>query len=638
MISESSIEQLLNIVAIEDVVGDYVNIKRSGSRFKGSCPFHDEKTASFILTPSMGIYKCFGCQKAGNSVGFLMEIEQYSYVEALKALASKYNFELEETFDGTKEEYEAGRLKKQNQQVAMNYALQHFMTNLWDKEEGKAIGQSYFKQRGYSTAIIKKWQLGFASDSWTNLYAAVKKDKYDLETFADVGLLRKKENEEFYDWYRNRVIFPIHSVSGNVIAFAGRILGTKSDKEPKYVNSPETELYHKSNVLFGMYQAKTAIKKAEKVYLVEGYTDVISLAQAGVENVVASSGTALTEGQIRLIKRFTNNITVLYDGDAAGQKASERGIDIILEAGLNVRVVAFPEGEDPDSYCQKLGPEKFAEFLNENEQNFIYFKARSLFEEAVLKDPILKAERIKDILVSVSKIPDGIKRNALMFELSRICEIDEAILTTELNKLTKKSNFDKQKTISEELRLITNQAGVVMPKEPLTDEWQEKALFKLLLEHADKSFVGDTTVFQTVLSEFSNDPELMFTNEVIGLIFHELNEMDVPDWPGQKYYVNHSDSNISQLAIQLLNKNYTLSEHFADNHIYVLDENSNFRHELVSVVLHLRRKKLDNLIRNKISELEKSDVDVEYILEHISYLNEAKLRIANELGGTVYQI
>ena len=444
MISESSIEQLLNIVAIEDVVGDYVNIKRSGSRFKGSCPFHDEKTASFILTPSMGIYKCFGCQRAGNSVGFLMEIEQYSYVEALKALASKYNFELEETFDGTKEEYEAGRLKKQNQQVAMNYALKHFMTNLWDKEEGKAVGQSYFKQRGYSTAIIKKWQLGFASDSWTDLYTVLKRDKYDLETFADVGLIRKKENEEYYDWYRNRVIFPIHSVSGNVIAFAGRILGAKSDKEPKYVNSPETELYHKSNVLFGMYQAKTAIKKAEKVYLVEGYTDVISLAQAGVENVVASSGTALTEGQIRLIKRFTNNITVLYDGDAAGQKASERGIDIILEAGLNVRVVAFPEGEDPDSYCQKLGPDKFAEFLNENEQNFIYFKARSLFEEAVLKDPILKAERIKDILVSVSKIPDGIKRNALMFELSRICEIDEAILTTIflLTNFTASSKFN----------------------------------------------------------------------------------------------------------------------------------------------------------------------------------------------------
>lgn len=636
MITESSIEQLLNIVAIEDVVADYITTKRSGSRYKANCPFHDEKTASFTITPAMGIYKCFGCQKAGNAIGFLMEINQMSFVESVRALANKYNFELEETFDGDKDEFEEKRQRRQNQQVAMDFGAKFFKENLHDSPDGQAIGLSYFKERGFSQASIIKWQLGFASEGWTSLYDRLKKDKYDLETFTDVGLLRKKENGEYYDWYRNRVMFPILGVSGNVIALAGRILGDKSAKEPKYVNSPETELYHKSDILFGMYQAKSAIKKDDKVYLVEGYTDVISLAQAGVENVVASSGTALTEGQIRLIRRFTDNITVLYDGDAAGQKASMRGIDIILEAGLNVRVVTFPLGEDPDSYCQKLGPEKFAAFLKSDEQNFIYFKARSLFEEAVLRDPILKAERIKDILVSVSKIPDAIKRNALMFELSRICEIDEQILTLELNKLLKKGSIDRQKQVVEELKLITQNVGVVMPKEPLTDEWQEKALFKLLLEHANKEFKDEITVFHFLLAEFSNDPELKFNNSAVGIVFSELYEMDIPSWPGQQYYINHPNMDISTLAIQLLNRDYTLSEGFANNGIYILTEEKNHKQELLSVVLHLRRKKLDNIIKSRINELENEGADTETILEHLNYLNDTKLRIANELGGTVY--
>ncbi len=648
MITQSSIEQLMNMVAIEDIVGDYVNIKRSGSRYKGNCPFHDEKTASFIVTPSLGIYKCFGCQNAGNAIGFLMAIEQYSFVEAVRAIASRYNFELEETFEGTKEEFEEKKEKRQNQQVAMEFALKFFIENLQEHAEGKAIGLSYFKERGFSTATINKWKLGFALDSWDALYTKTKTQKYDLDVFADVGLLRKKDNGDYYDWYRNRVMFPIHSVSGNIIAFAGRILGNKTDKEPKYVNSPETELYHKSDVLFGMYEAKNTIKKYDKVYLVEGYTDVISLAQAGVENVVASSGTALTDGQIRLIKRFTDNITVLYDGDAAGQKASMRGIDLILESGMNVRIVGFPLGEDPDSYCQKLGPEGFADFLKTNEQNFIYYKARTLFTEEVERDPIRKAEEIKDILNSVAKIPDAIKRNALLFELSRICAMDEQLLASELSKILRKARRNNEDpaeaAIKDQLVKITQESQVLMPDLAVTTEPQEKMLFKLLLHHAHKPFIDDISVFHFMIQELSHDIKMPYDNKAVGMIFNEIEQMDVPTWPGQKYYLNHVNNQIASLAIDLVETNYALSNTFAENDIYVLPESKNYKHDIQNAIIHYRLRKLmriremrhktlkevqDNMLANT-QDQNMADIEnkIEHMLTEISMLDEMEKRIS----------
>jgi len=363
MIVQSSLDQLLNAVSIEDVVGDYVSLKRSGSRYKGCCPFHDEKTPSFVVTPTIGIYKCFGCQKGGNAIQFLMDVENLSFVEAARNLAKRYSVDLMETTSENQDVYQEQQRQKESLQAAVDYAQQFFVDQLFDTEEGKSIGLPYFKERGFTVDTIKKWGLGYSPESWEALASAAHKKGYNPEVMVKAGLLKLRDNGTHYDLFRYRVMFSIHAVTGKVIGFAGRKMSS-TDPSPKYVNSPETDLYKKSDVLFGLYQAKNAMKKLDKVYMTEGYTDVITLHQSGIENVVASSGTALTPGQIKLLKRFTNNVTVVYDGDMAGIKASIRGIDLLLQEGLNVRVVPLPEGQDPDSYCQALGGDAFQDYLN----------------------------------------------------------------------------------------------------------------------------------------------------------------------------------------------------------------------------------------------------------------------------------
>lgn len=636
MIAPNSIEQLLNVAAVEEVVGDYVTLKRAGSRYKGLCPFHDEKTPSFVVSPTLGIYKCFGCQKGGNSISFIMEMENQSYVEAARTLAKKYGVELIETGAADTDEYKASQKLRENIQVVLDFAQEFFSNNLLETEEGKTIGLSYFKERGYSQDTIDKWGLGYSPEGWETLTHLAKEKGYTLENLELAGLVRKKENGDYFDLFRNRVIFPIHSVSGKVIAFAGRKMNN-ADNAPKYVNSPETELYKKSDILYGVFHAKNAIKKTGKVYLTEGYTDVITLNQHGIENVVASSGTALTPGQIRLIRRFTHDITVVYDGDKAGIKASLRGINLLLAEDLNVRVVPLPDGQDPDSYCKELGAEAFQDYLNKNEENFIFFKARLLLE-GVQNDPIRKTEAVRDILDSLSEIKDPLKRNALNHELARICEMDESLLASELAKLVKGKAVSTSKEILDELKVITESVGVDMPREPFNDELQEKAFMKILLLHGGKAYDDDRTVFDFALEELMNDSMLDFKDPICSKLIAELLEMRETGFPGTQFFVTHPDPEIVSWAAGVLSQNLELSPAYAENFIFITHEDENYAQDLISVFVHLRRKKLDNLITNAIESLKQPEIDIDNTLLYIEFLKSVQKRIATELGNAVFSI
>ena len=445
-IDPATIERIKQTADVADVIGDYVSLKKKGANLWACCPFHGEKSPSFSVSPAKGIYKCFGCGKAGDSIRFIMDIEGLGYGEALKHLAKKYGIEVQETVMTDEQ------LQSQNEResilIVLNYAKNYYQNNLFNHDEGQSIGYPYFKERGFSDKTIHTFELGYSLESWDAFTKEALKNGYSLEVLEKAGLTITKDNEQSsqnksFDRFRNRVTFPIHNVAGKVIAFGARIL--KTDKtQAKYLNSPETEVYHKSNVLYGIFQAKNAIRTTDVCYLVEGYTDVISLHQAGIENVVASSGTSLTIEQIRLIGRFTQNITVLYDGDTAGIKASLRGMDMILEEGLNVKLVVFPEGEDPDSYVQKIGSEDFLKHIQKDATDFITFKAELFLKEAG-NDPFKRAELIKDMVGSISKIPDSIKRSIFFQKTASLMQIDEQLLISESNKITIERGRQKDK-------------------------------------------------------------------------------------------------------------------------------------------------------------------------------------------------
>jgi len=453
-IDPATIERIRQTADVADVIGDYVSLKKKGANLWACCPFHGEKSPSFSVSPAKGIYKCFGCGKAGDSIRFIMDIEGLGYGEALRHLAKKYGIEIQETI--MTDEQLLAQNERESLLIVLNYAKNYYQNNLFKHDEGQSVGYPYFKERGFSDKTINTFELGYSLESWDAFTKEALKNGYSLEVLEKAGLTIIKESEQLavgnrqstesvksFDRFRNRVTFPIHNVSGKVIAFGARIL--KSDKsQAKYLNSPETEVYHKSNVLYGIFQAKNAIRTKDVCYLVEGYTDVISLHQAGIENVVASSGTSLTIEQIRLIGRFTQNITVLYDGDTAGIKASLRGMDMILEEGLNVKLVVFPEGEDPDSYVQKIGSDDFVKHIQESAKDFITFKAELSLKEAA-GDPFKKAELIKDMVGSISKIPDSIKRSIFFQKTASLMQIDEQLLISESNKITIERGRQKDK-------------------------------------------------------------------------------------------------------------------------------------------------------------------------------------------------
>ncbi len=494
MISKSTIDTVFETARVEEVIGDFVQLKRAGSNFKGLSPFSDERSPSFMVSPAKGIWKDFSSGKGGNAVAFLMEHSHFTYPEAIRYLAKKYNIEIEET-EQTDEE-KANTDVRESMYLVSEFAKDYFHNTLLHSEEGKAIGLSYFKERGFTGETIKKFALGYSPETWDAFTKEALGKGYKLEFLESTGLTIPKDDRPF-DRFKGRVMFPIQSMSGRILGFGGRILANDK-KAAKYLNSPESEIYHKSKVLYGIFQAKQAIAKENNCYLVEGYTDVIQFNQAGIENVVASSGTALTPDQIRLINRLTKNITVLFDGDAAGLRASVRGIDLILEEGMNVKVCAFPDGEDPDSFAKKTPYEELVNYLEENAKDFIQFKASLLMNEAK-NDPIKKADLIRDMVVSISKIPDRIQREIYIQECSRIMDISEQVLVSTLAQLVQKDISElgkKQKQEQKAFEVVKNEMPIQVQKVDILYGLERK-IIEILLLYGNKTEEFEDVLLKT---------------------------------------------------------------------------------------------------------------------------------------------
>ena len=509
---------------VEEVIGDFVQLKRAGSNYKGLSPFSNERTPSFMVSPVKQIWKDFSSGKGGNAIAFLMEHEHFTYPEAIRYLAKKYHIEIEENEQSTEEKAQAD--ERESLYIVSEYAQQYFQDTLFNTEAGKAIGMTYFKERGFTEETIQKFRLGFSPDEWTAFTDTALAKGYQLEFLEKTGLTIVNGDRKF-DRFKGRVMFPIHSMSGRVLGFGGRIL-TNDKKQAKYLNSPESEIYHKSKVLYGIFFAKQAIAKADNCYLVEGYTDVIQMHQKGIENVVASSGTALTQDQIRLIHRLTPNITVLYDGDAAGLRASIRGVDLILEQGMNVKVCTFPDGDDPDSFARKTAYEDLVLYLENNATDFIRFKASLLMQEAQ-NDPIKKAETIRDMVESISKIPDLIKREVYVRECASIMDISEQVLFSTLAQILKKDFYEGQKV---ERKQKAAMQVVQTPEEAQKRtvnrlEVLEYDLIKNLLLYGNRECVFTDTILVEEEDGTLKEQQIQQTLKVYEKIFLELQEDEI---------------------------------------------------------------------------------------------------------------
>ncbi len=639
MIPRHKIDEILDAAHIEDVVGSYITLKKRGSSLQGLCPFHNEKTPSFNVSPSKGIYKCFGCGKAGNSLNFVMDYEHLDFMGALKLLADRYNIELPKQEVSIEEITEEKRKQqeKESLQVLNNYAQEYFEQILNQDEEGQLIGLSYFEERGFRPETIAKFKLGFAKEAWDHFYQDALKNGFSEDMLLKSGLVKKSEQGKIYDAYRSRVIFSIHGLNGKPIAFAGRILKAKDEKSPKYVNSPETDLYHKSNELYGLYFARQAISKQDFVYLVEGYTDVISLHQSGIENVVASSGTSLTENQIKLIKRFTQNVTVLYDGDAAGIKASLRGIDMLLEAGLNVRVVLFPDGEDPDSYCKKLGPLPFAAFLDENKQDFILFKAGLLQNEAG-NDPIKKAELLRDIMLSIGKIPDAFKRANFTRECSRILKTDEQLLVNELNRVLRTKLAAEARTEIKPVEDIPTsyEEEIRQLIETQSQDYPEKELLRIVLRFGDKPYNEAFHVASFILHEI-NLHEIEIENPVIKDIFHFIAKCLNEEKEFLKPLIHSDDPKMSRLIADLLSEKYTLSkEGWKRFDVEIEDDEATYRYQTESALLMLYIRHNEMLIQQNQKDFNSvSEEELINMMGVHKLLLDERARLTSKLGTVI---
>ena len=591
MITRDTIAKILDTAQIEDVVRDFVNLKKAGSLLKGNCPFHQEKTPSFVVNPNKNIFKCFGCGKGGDSVSFIMEHEKFTFPEALRYLAQKYHIEVEETQVSNEEKQVQD--EKESLLIALNYAAKFYQTQLTETEDGKAIGLSYFKERGFLDDTIQTFQLGYSPDSFDTFYNQAIKDGYNEEILLKAGLIKEK-NGKHYDFFRDRVMFPIFNVSGKVVAFGGRMLkSAKSDNpnvyNPKYINTAETDVYHKSQVLYGISNAKAEIRKHDVCYLVEGYTDVISLYQAGIKNVVASSGTALTKEQVQLIKRFTQNMVILYDGDAAGIKAALRGLDIVLEQGLNVKLVLLPDSEDPDSFVKKNGTDATLDFIQRKQQDFILFKATQGIEE-VKNDPVKKSEVIKDIVESIAKVDDNIKRQLYIKHCADIVEVPENILVNEVNKI-RTQQFKKSKDFNQEdanaindfVKTEVDHSQQTVSKTPALYH-QEKDIIRVLLEHGDKEMTEEYSVAEYVIFEMV---DVEFKTEVFGKIVKLYLDAYQHEKPLEevKNLNNITDADVKNCLVELMSSPYELSPNWFDKHeIVVKDVNRTYKTDVISMM------------------------------------------------------
>lgn len=604
MITRDTIAKILDTAQIEDVVRDFVNLKKAGSLLKGNCPFHQEKTPSFVVNPNKNIFKCFGCGKGGDSVSFIMEHEKFNFPEALRYLANKYHIEIEET--QVSNEDKQVQDEKESLLIALNYAAKFYQTQLTETEDGKAIGLSYFKERGFLDDTINTFQLGYSPDSYDTFYKQATKDGYSEEMLLKAGLIKEK-NGKHYDFFRDRVMFPIFNVSGKVVAFGGRMLKSgKTDNpnvyNPKYINTAETDVYHKSQVLYGISHAKAEIRKHDVCYLVEGYTDVISLYQAGIKNVVASSGTALTKEQVQLIKRFTQNMVILYDGDAAGVKAALRGLDIVLEQGLNVKLVLLPDSEDPDSFVKKNGTDATLDFIQKKQQDFILFKATQGIEE-VKNDPVKKAEVIKDIVESIAKVDDNIKRQLYIKHCADIVEVPENILVNETNKIrtqqfkkSKEFNQEDATAINEYVKTDVDHSQPEVSKTPPLYH-QEKDIIRVLLEHGDQEMNEKESVAEHIIFELV---DVEFKTEVFGKIIKLYMDAYTDETPLEevKNLNNIRENDVKDCLVELMSSPYELSPNwFAKHEIVVKDANRTYKTDVVSVMQRFRYFKMMEAIK-----------------------------------------
>jgi DNA primase len=646
MIDRATIDRILDAAQIVDVVQEFVPLKKRGVNYLGLCPFHNEKTPSFTVSPSKEIFKCFGCGKVGNSVNFVMEHEHLSYPEALKYLAKKYHIEVVE------KELSQEELDKQNEResllVVTSYAARQFTDNLFQSDEGITVGLSYFKERGFRQDTLKKFEVGYSFNTRDAFSKRALEEGYKQDFLVKTGLSIQHE-DRIFDRFSGRVMFPIHSLSGQVLGFGGRIL--KSDpKSAKYLNSPESEVYHKSRILYGIYQARKSISQDDRCYLVEGYTDVMSLHEANIENVVASSGTSLTQEQVRLIKRFTQNITILYDGDPAGIKASIRGIDLVLEEGMNVKIVLLPDGEDPDSWSKKLSNEEFMNFLKENETDFIRFKTQLLLKEAN-NDPVKRADLIRDVVKSIAVIPEAITRTVYIKECSTVLEVGEPILYHEVNKLRQQKSFqDRNKYPGpEDLPVPPPVISKPVQRETVT-LYSEKEIIRLLLKFGSMEFERTLnkedgkeevlTVSDYVVREITSD-DLQFDDRVCAKIFTDFRfHTEHGLITGDKQFVKHEDPEISSLSADLLADSHELSRIWKEKQTYVETEDMKLKEIVGDAVLKFKSDKI-NMIRKEImvqlEEAVKAN-DIEKILslqKRYANLSVALGQISRKLGNRI---
>lgn len=661
MISKTTIDQVYETARLEEVIGDFVQLKKSGANFKGLSPFTDERTPSFMVSPVKQIWKDFSSGKGGNIIAFLMEHEHFTYPEAIKYLAKKYNIEVEETERTDEQKKEAN--EREGMYLVSEFAQKHFSEMLWDTELGKAIGLSYFKERGFTDETIKKFGLGYCLDQWDGFTNAALDKGYKLEYLDKTGLTIVKEdaqnpnNPRKFDRFKGRVMFPIHSMSGRVLGFGGRIL--KNDKKAaKYLNSPESEIYHKSKVLYGIFFAKQAIAKEDRCYLVEGYTDVIQLYQRGIENVVSSSGTALTPEQIRLINRLTKNITVLFDGDAAGLRASLRGIDLILEQGMNVKVCTFPEGEDPDSFAKNNELEDVEKYLSENATDFIQFKANLLADEAA-NDPIKRAETVRDIVNSIAKIPDPIKREIYIQECAQIMKVSEGVLFSTLAQISKKDAADSAKKAKQEQKafdVVKNETPV--EKVDIHDV-HEKEIIKILLQFGMKQeqFVEfyqeendqgdlvmvkneiDRKVAEKIYLELQED-EIEFANdlfrEVYDLLVNHLinNESFI-----FREWISQIPQNISKIVVDLdMLENKDELHDWGRRDIFVRKKEEDVVLRVSQTVTSIRLKLISDLLSNTANEAldnKEKGMTTREQLESSNEYNSLRVKLAEKNGLVV---
>ncbi|MGB0769570.1 MAG: DNA primase [Flavobacteriaceae bacterium] len=648
MISKSTIDQVFDMARVEEVIGDFVQLKKAGSNFKGLSPFSEERTPSFMVSPVKQIWKDFSTGKGGTVVSFLMEHEHFTYPEAIKYLAKKYNIEVEETVQSNEEKEAAG--ERESMYLVSEYANTYFQNTLHKTDAGKAIGLSYFKERGFTEETIKKFQLGYSTENWSGLTDAALKKGYLLKYLENTGLTIVKEEKQF-DRFKGRVMFPIHSMSGRVLGFGGRILA-KNEKAAKYLNSPESDIYHKSKVLYGIYYAKQTIAKEDNCYLVEGYTDVIQFYQTGIKNVVSSSGTALTSEQIRLVNRLTKNITVLFDGDAAGIRASLRGIDLILEQGMNVKVCTFPEGEDPDSFAKQNTLEELQKYLKDNAKDFIAYKASLLMQEAN-NDPIAKADLILDMITSISKISDQIKQELYIRECARIMDISEEVLFSTLAQMNKKAQFEANKTAQKQKKafdIVKNTAPT--KKIDLQFELEQKIIEILLLYGSQtedfedlilkendegvlilEPIIHKAKVFEKIYLDLQED-EMQFSNEnfktIYYLIIDYLNQNDTFI---VENFIHEIDPKLAPFVSNILmnDERYRL-HNWEKNNIFPKRKDVNIAQLVSETILSLRCFLIDQKVNEFKEATNESMTDNTNVLEDVLNYSNLKMLLSRKLN------